>query len=81
MPKIQKGDIIISPMTRPHFVPALKKASGIVTDFGGMLCHAALISREFGIPCVVGTKYATKVFKDNDLVELNAYEGVVRKIK
>lgn len=81
MPKIQKGDIIISPMTRPHFVPVLKKASGIVTDFGGMLCHAALISREFGIPCVVGTKYATKVFKDNDLVELNAYKGIVRKIK
>ncbi len=81
MPKIQKGDIIISPMTRPHFVPALRKASGIVTDFGGILCHAALISREFGIPCVVGTKNATKVFSDNDLVELDAYEGIVRKIK
>lgn len=81
MPKIQKGDIIVSPMTRPHFVPVLKKCSGIVTDFGGILCHAALISREFGIPCVVGTKYATKVFKDNDLVELDAYKGVVRKIK
>lgn len=81
MPKIQKGDIIISPMTLPHFVPVLKKASGIVTDFGGILCHAALISREFGIPCVVGTKNATKVFKDDDLIELNAYEGVARKIK
>lgn len=81
MPKIQKGDIIISPMTRPHFVPALRKASGIVTDFGGILCHAALISREFGIPCVVGTKNATKVFKDNDLIELNSYEGIARKIK
>jgi phosphohistidine swiveling domain-containing protein len=80
MQKIQKGDIIVSPMTRPHFVPALKRASGIVTDFGGILCHAALISREFGIPCVVGTKYATKVFKDNDLVELDAYKGIVRKI-
>ncbi len=81
MPKIQKGDIIISPMTRPHFVPALRKASGIITDFGGILCHAALISREFGIPCVVGTKNATKVFKDGDLIELNAYEGIARKIK
>ncbi len=81
MPKIQKGDIIISPMTLPCFVPVLRKASGIITDFGGILCHAALISREFGIPCVVGTKNATKVFKDNDLVELNAYDGIARKIK
>lgn len=80
MKKIKKGDIIVSPMTRPHFVPVMKKSAGIITDFGGMLCHAALISREFNIPCIVGTEKATKVFKDNDLIELNAYEGVARKI-
>lgn len=78
--KVNRGDIIISSMTRPELVPAIVKASGIITDFGGMLCHAAIISREFGIACIVGTKQATKVFKDNDLVELNAYEGIARKI-
>jgi pyruvate,water dikinase len=61
-------------------VPAMKKATGIVTDFGGMLCHAAIISREYGIPCVVGTQKATKVFKDGDLIELNAYNGTARKL-
>lgn len=80
MVKINKGDIIVSPMTRPHFVPAMKKAVGIVTDFGGILCHAAIISREFGIPCIVGTNDATKIFSDGDLIELNAYEGIAKKI-
>lgn len=80
MGKIKKGDIIVSPMTRPHFVPAMKRAVGIVTDFGGILCHAALISREFGIPCIVGTNNATKIFNDGDLIELDAYEGIARKI-
>lgn len=78
--KVDKGDIIVSPMTHPKLVPAIIKASGIITDFGGLLCHAVIVSREFGIPCVVGTKKATKVFKDNDLAELNAYEGVARKL-
>lgn len=80
IPKVNRGDIIVSPMTHPKLVPAIIKASGIITDFGGMLCHAAIVSREFGIPCVVGTKKATKVFKDNDPIELNAYEGVARKL-
>ena len=80
MEKIKKGDIIVSPMTRPHFVPVMKKAVGIITDFGGILCHAAIISREFGIPCIVGTKEATKIFKDGDLIELNAYEGFAKKL-
>jgi len=78
--KVIRGDIVISPMTRPELVPAIIKSSGIITDFGGILCHAAIISREFGIPCLVGTKKATKVFKDGDLVELNAYDGVARKL-
>lgn len=79
--KVERGEIIVSPMTRPEYTPAIIKASGIITDFGGMLSHAAIISREFGIPCIVGTNNATKVFKDNDLVELNAYEGVARVIR
>jgi len=79
--KVNRGDIIVAHKTRPDFTIALIKASGIITDAGGMLSHAAIISREYGIPCIVGTKSATKVFKDGDLVELNAYEGVARKIK
>lgn len=74
----KEGDILITSMTSPKFAPIIKKATAIVTDEGGMLCHAAIISRELGIPCIVGTKNATKVFKDNDLVELNAYDGIAR---
>lgn len=80
IPKVNKGDIIVSPMTHPKLVPAIIKSVGIITDFGGMLCHAAIVSREFGIPCIVGTKNATKVFKDGDLMELNAYDGTAWKL-
>ena len=80
MGKVKKGDIIISPMTRPELMSVILKASGIITDFGGILSHAAIVSREFGIPCIVGTEKATRVFKDGDLIELNAYDGVARKI-
>ncbi len=80
MGKVKSGDILISPMTELQYVPVMSRVSGIITDFGGMLCHAAIVSREFGIPCLVGTKNATKVFKDGDLVELNAYEGIARKL-
>ncbi|HUW21332.1 MAG TPA: PEP-utilizing enzyme [Candidatus Bathyarchaeia archaeon] len=81
IPKVNKGDIIVSSMTHPKLVPAIVKAAGIITDFGGILCHAAIVSREFGIPCIVGTKKATKIFQNGDLVELNAYEGIARKLK
>ena len=67
-------------MTRPEFVPIMKKAAAIVTDEGGITCHAAIISRELGVPCVVGTKIATKVLKDNDFVEIRATHGLVRKL-
>ena len=67
-------------MTRPELVPAMKKAAAIVTDEGGLTSHAAIVSRELGIPCVVGTKISTKIFKDGDLVEVNANHGSVRKI-
>jgi phosphohistidine swiveling domain-containing protein len=78
--KIKPGEIMISHATYPALVPAMKKASAIVTDEGGLTCHAAIVSRELGIPCVVGTKIATKVFKDGDKIEVDANKGIVRKI-
>jgi phosphohistidine swiveling domain-containing protein len=79
--KIKKGDIIISPMTTPEYAPIFKKVKAIITDEGGVTCHAAVISREFEIPAVVGTKIATKVLKDGDLVEIDANDGIVKIIK
>ena len=79
--KVKKGDILITGMTLPDYVPAMKRAAAIVTDEGGITCHAAIISRELKIPCIIGTKIATKVFKDGDIVEVDADKGIVRKIK
>jgi len=75
------GDILVTSMTRPEFVPIMRKASAIVTDEGGITCHAAIISRELNIPCIVGTKIATQVLKDGDEVEVNANEGVIKILK
>ena len=61
-----------------NIVPYLKNASAIATDEGGLTCHAAIISRELKIPCIIGTKISTKVLKDGDLVEVDAEKGVVR---
>ena len=79
--KMNQGDILVAPMTSPDFVIAMKKAAAIITDEGGMTSHAAIVARELGIPCIVGTKIATKVLKDNDLVEVDANKGVVKKLK
>ncbi|MFA5023648.1 MAG: PEP-utilizing enzyme [Patescibacteria group bacterium] len=79
--KVKKGDILVSPMTTANFMPALKKAAAIITDEGGLLCHAAIVSRELKKPCLIATKAATKFFKDNDLVEVDVEAGWVRKIK
>lgn len=79
--KLKKGDILVSPMTEVDFVPYLKKAAAIVTDEGGFTCHAAIISREMKIPCIVGTRVATKVLKDGDYVEVDANKGIVRILK
>jgi len=67
-------------MTKPEITPYLKRVLGIVTNDGGALSHASIISREMDLPCIVGTKIATDIFKDGDLIELNAYEGVARKL-
>lgn len=79
--KMKKDDILVAGMTSPEFVILMKKAAAIVTDQGGMTSHAAVVSRELGIPCIVGTKYATSAFKDGDKVEVDANEGIVRKLK
>jgi len=78
--KMNKGDILISPMTTPRLMTAIKKAAAIVTDEGGMTAHAAIVSREFNIPCIVGTKIASKVLKDGDIVKVDATKGLVSKI-
>ncbi len=80
VPKVEKGDIMVAPSTNPTFVPAMERAKAIITDEGGLLSHAAIVSRELKIPCVVGTKIATQVFKDGDMVEVNANHGWVRKL-
>lgn len=81
MIKMEKGDILVASMTRPEFVPAMKKAAAIITDEGGVTCHAAIVSRELNIPCIIGTKIASEALKDGDLVEVDADNGIVRKMK
>jgi pyruvate,water dikinase len=75
--KVKKGDVLVSVMTSPDFVPAMKKASAIVTDEGGQTSHAAIVSRELGIPCVVGTKVATTTLKDGQIVTVDGKGGLV----
>ena len=65
-------------MTTPDYVLVMKKVAAIVTDEGGVTCHAAIVSREFNIPCIVGTSNATKVFNDGDLVEVDANTGIAK---
>ncbi|PIZ95210.1 MAG: hypothetical protein COX81_01540 [Candidatus Magasanikbacteria bacterium CG_4_10_14_0_2_um_filter_37_12] len=76
-----KGDILITGMTRPEFLPVMKKASAIVTDAGGILCHAAISARELKIPCVVGTQLASSIFHDGDTIKVDANTGVVSLTK
>lgn len=77
----QRGEILVTTMTSPEFMPAIQKAVAIVTDEGGVLCHAAIVSRELNKPCVIGTEVATKVLKTGDMVEVDAEKGVVKKLE
>ena len=77
--KMQKGDVLVTKMTNPDWVPYMKMASAIVTDEGGMTAHAAIVARELGIPAVVGTGNATQVLKDNMIVTVDGTSGVVMK--
>lgn len=83
--KFKKGEVLVTLMTSPDWVPAMKKAAAIVTNQGGMTCHAAIVSREMQIPCIVGTKSqgkaATETFKDGDIVTVDAKNGVVYRGK
>src|SRR4030042_4783265 len=79
--KIKKGEVLLVSNTTPDFMPAIQKAKAIITNEGGITCHAAVISRELGIPCIVGTKIATKVLKEGDLVKVDANKGIVKVIK
>jgi pyruvate,water dikinase len=75
--KVEKGDVLVSSMTSPDFVPAMKRASAIITDKGGQTSHAAIVSRELEVPCVVGTKTATQILKNNQIVSVNGTTGEV----
>ena len=75
--KVQQGDILVTVMTTPDMVPAMKRANGIITDEGGVTCHAAIVSRELGIPCVVGTGDATSIIPENSQVTLDGNKGIV----
>lgn len=81
--KMKKGNILVSIATSPDLISAIKQAGAIVTDMGGVTCHAAIVSRELGIPCVVGTKIATKLLQDGDSIEVDASHGrifIINKI-
>ena len=81
MAKVKQGDILVSIATNPAIVPAMEKAAAFVTDTGGITCHAAIVAREMKKPCIIGTKIATKVLKDGDLIEVDADKGIIRKVK
>ena len=79
--KFNNGDILVTGMTRPEFLPLVQKASAIVTDAGGVLCHAAIIARELKKPCIVGTEIATKLIKGGQTIRVDAENGVISVIK
>lgn len=75
--KVKRGDIIVTEMTRPAFLLAIRRSAGIITNLGGNLCHAAIVSREFNIPAVVGTQRATTTLKEGETVILDGHDGYV----
>lgn len=78
--KVNPGDILVAVTTHPDYVAAMRRAVAIVTDEGGITSHAAIVAREFGIPCIVGTQHATAMFADGDIIEVDAMKGMVRRI-
>ncbi len=79
--KFKAGEVLVSRYTSPSFMPVIKQAVAIITDEGGITSHAAIVARELNKPCVVGTRIATKVLKDGDLVEVDANKGIIKIIK
>ena len=78
---MRQGEILVSDMTSPELMTACSRAAAIVTDRGGLLCHAAIVAREHGVPCVLATERATRVLRDGDLVEVDATNGLVRVLR
>lgn len=81
MEKMKKGEILVAETTSPELMMACRKAGAIITNQGGLMSHAAIVSRELGIPCIVGTGNATEVIKNGNLLEVDANRGVVRKLE
>lgn len=79
--KMKKGDILVATNTSPDFIPLIRKAAAIVAEEGGLTAHVSVVSREFGVPAIVGIPHITKILKDGDLVEVDARKGVVRKLE
>lgn len=75
--QLQQGEILVAPMTNPDWVPAIRRAVAVVTDGGGMTCHAAIVARELGVPCVVGARNATSVLRDGDVVTVDGATGAI----
>ncbi len=76
--KLEEGDVLVTTMTSPDYVIGMKKAGAIITDVGGLLSHAAIVSRELGKPCIVGTEIATKLLHDDDVVEIDCQKGTFK---
>jgi phosphohistidine swiveling domain-containing protein len=79
--KMKKGDVLVAPNTRPEYVPIMKIAGAIISEEGGLTCHAAIVSRELKVPAIVGVQGAIAALKDGDLVEVDAAKGVIKIIK
>jgi pyruvate, water dikinase len=79
--RVQQGDVLVTTMTTPDMVPAMQRAGAIVTNEGGLTCHAAIVSREMGTPCIVGTVRATQVLKDDQIITVDATHGIVYRGK
>jgi pyruvate,water dikinase len=76
--ELRPGEVLVAPMTNPDWTPVLRRAAAVVTDAGGATCHAAIVSRELGVPCIVGTRRATEVLHDGDIVTVDGGRGTVR---
>ncbi|MBI4993257.1 MAG: hypothetical protein HZC26_03960 [Candidatus Magasanikbacteria bacterium] len=79
--KVERGDILVAQFTTPDFVQAMEKAAAVVADQGGLSSHAAIVSRELGVPCVIATMNGTRIIHDNDLLEIDAQKGVVKIVE
>ena len=80
MERLKDGEILITAMTTPEYVPAMRRSLAIITDEGGVTCHAAIVSRELGKPCIIGTKIATKFLKNGELIEMDMEKGTIKKL-